>query len=129
MILDKTAFLSAVRSLQEKATTQEEAFLLSVLQHIVNDMSKTDYDFVDIEDQNKYILRSCWTGPADVLEAIEQYFDDEGVFDNFDDRMNACEKIASTIDWDSLGYDLNCKGYDVICQAVEAWLDSFGEAH
>lgn len=123
MIVNKRFFLSAIDSLKAKANTQEETSLLNVLGHIAEFLDADyDFDFVDLVDQNRYLTLSGWTGTSDVLEAVSQYYDDEDVFDGFDARMNACKEIAASIDWEELGYTLNCKGYDVVCQAIDEWL-------
>ena len=80
MLIEKTDVVKALKSLNEKADTPEEFTLLEVLSKIL-DHSATLYNYVDLTDELTYMANSAWVGTEDVLEQVEQYYNDEEVFE------------------------------------------------
>ncbi len=121
MLIEKTDIVKALKSLSEKADTPEEFTLLEVLSKIL-DHSATLYNHVDLTDELTYMANSAWVGTEDVLEQVEQYYNDEEVFEDNDKRRSICEEISHRIDWEDFVFELNRKGSDMICQAIDDWL-------
>lgn len=121
MLIEKTDVVKALKSLNEKADTPEEFTLLEVLSKIL-DHSDPLYDYMDLTDELTYMANSAWVGTEDVLEQVEQYYNDEEVFEDNDKRRAICEEISHRIDWEDFAFELNCKGSKMICQAIDDWL-------
>lgn len=121
MLIEKTDVVKALKSLNEKADTPEEFTLLEVLSKIL-DRSDPLYNYMDLTDELTYMANSAWVGTEDVLEQIEQYYNDEEVFEDNDKRRAICEAISRRIDWEDFAFELNRKGSDMICQAIDDWL-------
>lgn len=121
MLIEKTDVVKALKSLNEKADTPEEFTLLEVLSKIL-DHSDPLYNYMDLTDELTYMANSAWVGTEDVLEQVEQYYNDEEVFEDNDKRRAICEAISRRIDWEDFAFELNRKGSDMICQAIDDWL-------
>lgn len=121
MLIEKTDVVKALKSLNEKADTPEEFALLEVLSKIL-DHSDPLYNYMDLTDELTYMANSAWVGTEDVLEQVEQYYNDEDVFEDNNKRRAICEAISHRIDWEDFAFELNRKGSDMICQAIDDWL-------
>lgn len=121
MVIDINVFRSAIDSLKDKVTTNDEKELLITLKNVLN-QHPDQLDFVDLEDHSRYEVSSDWLGIEDILYAIDQYYNDEEVFEDNDKRRAICEAISRRIDWEDFAFELNRKGSDMICQAIDDWL-------
>lgn len=123
MVIDIDVFRSAIDTLKDRAATNDEKEVLVALKNIL-DKRTGRYDFVDLEDQAQYEVCLNWQGVNDVLQYIEQYYDDEEIFAGQEQREKYAKEICDRIDWDEFSYVLNCKGADMICEAIDDFLHS-----
>lgn len=121
MVIDINVFRSAIDSLKDKVTTNDEKELLITLKNVLN-QHPDQLDFVDLEDHSRYEVSSDWLGIEDILCAIDQYYYDEEIFADRERRERYAKEIFDRVDWDGLSYVLNCKGCDVICEAIDDFL-------